>query len=252
MVSALTAIKLLHTVIWAFLAASILALPVTGWLRRFRWAAILSLIVLLECGVLVVNGGRCPLTDVAARLTLNRAANFDIYLPNWLAEHNKLIFGVLLVAGELVVLWCWRGSTMKDALRAGVLYFLIVFATGFLLGTIRTLWVAPKLGVRTAELIEAPLMFGVSILAARWVVRWLALSSQWSARFLCGAIALGLMLLSEFTLVRWIRGLTIREYFATRDPISGTVYYLTLVAFAVIPIFVRTRKPTLAAAEHRS
>lgn len=33
----LTAIKLLHKVIWAFLAASILALPVAGVLQRFRW-----------------------------------------------------------------------------------------------------------------------------------------------------------------------------------------------------------------------
>jgi hypothetical protein len=46
----LTAIKLLHTVIWAFLAASILALPVVGVLRRFRWVAILSIIVLLVAG----------------------------------------------------------------------------------------------------------------------------------------------------------------------------------------------------------
>ena len=38
----LTAIKLLHTLIWAFLAASILALPVAGVLRRFRWAAVLT------------------------------------------------------------------------------------------------------------------------------------------------------------------------------------------------------------------
>ena len=38
----LIAIKLLHTLIWAFLAASILALPVAGVLRRFRWAAILT------------------------------------------------------------------------------------------------------------------------------------------------------------------------------------------------------------------
>ena len=45
----MTAIKVLHTVIWAFLAATILLLPVAGVLRRFRWAAILSVIVLLEC-----------------------------------------------------------------------------------------------------------------------------------------------------------------------------------------------------------
>jgi hypothetical protein len=103
----LTAIKLLHTVIWAFLAASILLLPVAGVLRRFRWAAILTVIVLLECGVLAVNGGRCPLSDLAARYTDEGASNFDIYLPNWLASHNKTIFGTLFIVNEFIVLWCW-------------------------------------------------------------------------------------------------------------------------------------------------
>jgi hypothetical protein len=103
----LTAIRLLHTLIWACLAASILVLPVAGLLRRFRWAAILTVIVLLECGVLAVNRGRCPLSDLAARFTDERASNFDIYLPNWLASHNKTIFGTLFVVNELIVLWCW-------------------------------------------------------------------------------------------------------------------------------------------------
>ncbi len=103
----LTAIKLLHTLIWAFLAGCILVLPVAGVLRRFRWAAILTVIVLLEGVVLAVNGGRCPLADLAARYTLDRSSNFDIYLPSCLAEHNKVIFGGLFIAGELVVLGHW-------------------------------------------------------------------------------------------------------------------------------------------------
>jgi hypothetical protein len=103
----LTAIKLLHTVIWAILAGSILVLPLAGVLRRFRRAAILTGLVLLECGVLAVNGGRCPLSDFAQRFTDSHANNFDIYLPNWLAQYNKVIFGVLFIAGELVVLGCW-------------------------------------------------------------------------------------------------------------------------------------------------
>jgi len=57
--------------------------------------------------MLAVNGGRCPLTDLASRFTLYRNPNFDIYLPNWLAEHNKAVFGWLFVAGELVVVGCW-------------------------------------------------------------------------------------------------------------------------------------------------
>ena len=53
-----------------------------------------------------------------------------------------------------------------------------------------------------------------------------------------GCTALGLMLLVEFTVVLWVRGMTIRGYLESRDPVSGTVYFLTLGAFAVIPMFV--------------
>jgi len=48
----LTAIKLLHTVIWAALAGSIVLLPVAGVLRRFDWALVLTVLILIECGVL--------------------------------------------------------------------------------------------------------------------------------------------------------------------------------------------------------
>ena len=66
----LTSIKLLHTTIWALLATSILALPILAVLRRFCWATILTVILLLECVVLAANGGKCPLTDLATRYTL--------------------------------------------------------------------------------------------------------------------------------------------------------------------------------------
>jgi hypothetical protein len=127
---------------------------------------------------------------------------------------------------------------VKETLKASAVYFALVFAAGFVLGTIRTLWVVPRLGARTAELAEAPIMFGISILAARWAVRHVQVSPLRSRRLAMGGVALGLMLLVEFTLGLWIRGTTIREYFAARDPVSGTVYFLTLGAFAVIPIFV--------------
>ena len=56
-------------------------------------------------------------------------------------------------------------------LKAGVLYFAIVFGAGFVLGPIRILWVVPRFGTRMAELIETPIMLVVTIIAARWVVR---------------------------------------------------------------------------------
>ena len=92
----LTAIKLFRTVIWAILAGSIVVLPLAGVLRRFRWAAILTGLVLLECGVLAVNRGRCPLSDLAARFTDSHADNFDIYLPNWFSPAQQSHFWCVL------------------------------------------------------------------------------------------------------------------------------------------------------------
>lgn len=102
-------IKLLHTAIWAVMTGAILWLPFAAWLGQFRWAFGLTLLILGECLVLARNRGRCPLTDLAERYTHDRADNFDIYLPLWLARNNKRVFGFLFVAGELVVLWRWAG-----------------------------------------------------------------------------------------------------------------------------------------------
>jgi hypothetical protein len=103
----LTLIKLSHTIIWAFFAGCIIALPLAGIRRRFGWALALTVAVLLECFIIVANRWRCPLTRLAAQLTEDRTDNFDIYLPTWLARHNKAIFGSLFLAGELVVLGFW-------------------------------------------------------------------------------------------------------------------------------------------------
>jgi hypothetical protein len=125
-------------------------------------------------------------------------------------------------------------------LRAGVFYFTLVFAAGFALGTIRTLWIAPrmKIGARAAELMEAPIMLAASLVAAGWVVRRLEVPFQLSSRLAMGCVALGLMLLAEFALVVRLRGLTLAQYVATRDPVSGTVYYVALGLFAFMPMFV--------------
>jgi hypothetical protein len=106
----LIAIKLLHTLVWALLVGCILALPLLARQRRFDRVAILSVIILVECAVIASNHGRCPLTDLAARFTANRADNFDIYLPVWLARYNKAIFGSLFVINEAFAFWRWQTS----------------------------------------------------------------------------------------------------------------------------------------------
>ncbi|MFA6958960.1 MAG: hypothetical protein WC538_24065 [Thermoanaerobaculia bacterium] len=105
--SSLRAIKLLHSLVWALFASCIVAIPICVVMRRIDAAALLVAVVFLEVVVLVVNGGRCPLTNIAARFTDDRKDNFDIYLPLWIARHNKLIFGTLYLAGIALTLAEW-------------------------------------------------------------------------------------------------------------------------------------------------
>ncbi len=129
-------------------------------------------------------------------------------------------------------------QAVVQILKAGLLYFALVFGVGFVLGTIRTFWIPPQFGTRMAELMEAPIMFVVTIVAARWTVRRFAILPIPSRRLGIGCIGLGLMLVAEFTLVLWLRGLSIREYLAGRDPVSGIVYYSMLGVFTIMPLLV--------------
>ena len=68
----LAGIKLFHTSIWLFFAGCIVAIPFAGAQRQFRLASVLTGLVLVECAVLAMNRGRCPLTDLAGRYTIAR------------------------------------------------------------------------------------------------------------------------------------------------------------------------------------
>jgi hypothetical protein len=126
-------------------------------------------------------------------------------------------------------------------LTAGALYFALVFGAGFVLGTIRVLWVVARVGERSADLMETPIMLVVIMLAARWVARRLAVSSAPTTRLGVGGVALGFLLVAELTMVLWLRGLTMGEYVASRDPVAGMVYFVMLGVFAVMPLLVARR-----------
>ena len=92
---------MVHTIVWAFFVGCIIAIPILGLIRRYSQAVVLIGVVLIEVLILIANRLRCPLTGVAARYTEDRSDNFDIYLPVWVARHNKLIFGLLFLGGTL-------------------------------------------------------------------------------------------------------------------------------------------------------
>jgi hypothetical protein len=126
-------------------------------------------------------------------------------------------------------------------LKAGAVYFALVFGAGFVLGTIRVLWVVGKVGARTAELLEAPIMLGATILAAWWVARQFVIPRTLSRLLAVGSVGLALLLTCEFSVVLWLQGVTIREYVASRDPVAGMVYIAMLGLFAVMPALLARR-----------
>lgn len=124
---------------------------------------------------------------------------------------------------------------------AGLLYFALAFGAGFVLGACRVLFVAPVIGERAAELLELPIMLVVVVAAARWLSRRLAVPAASRYRLAMGGIALALMLVAEFGLVLRLRGMSVADYLANRDSVSGGAYYAMLVVFAALPLWLARR-----------
>lgn len=130
-------------------------------------------------------------------------------------------------------------ATTRAILGGGALYFLVVFASGFVLGVGRTLWLVPRIGERWAELVETPVMLVVIYLAARWVCGRHALAASGTlAQAGVGLFGLVLLLGAEIGFVLQLRGISFADYVAQRDPVSGSVYALSLALFAAMPVLV--------------
>ncbi len=105
-VKKLTVIKIIHTLIWIFfnvvifyMLYAVLVNKIDIWL----WAGY-GLFV-LEGITLLAFKFFCPLTVMARKYSDSTKANFDIYLPNWLAKHNKLIYTTLLVIIFIITIY---------------------------------------------------------------------------------------------------------------------------------------------------
>jgi len=119
-----------------------------------------------------------------------------------------------------------------SALRAGLVYFALVFAAGFVLGAIRVPLLEPRFGERAAQLIEMPIMLAVVYLAAGRVVRRGVAGERWLA---VGGVALGLLVAAELLLVVALSEEGLAADLAGRDPVAGAAYLVSLVLFALMP-----------------
>jgi hypothetical protein len=96
----LIAIKGIHTIAFAVIAASILIVLLDGLRGRptRRTAGALG-IALTECGVFAANGFVCPLTPLAERHGAQRGSVSDIFLPDVVAENLTWSSTIILAIG---------------------------------------------------------------------------------------------------------------------------------------------------------
>ena len=127
------------------------------------------------------------------------------------------------------------------AVRAGAVYFAIVFAVGFLLGTVRVLILAPTFGDTIATLIEGPFILGASWVVCGFVIQRLHVPSETSHRLIMGAIAFAMLIGAETLLGVFGFGQSLKEVVARYATLAGSIGLAAQILFALFPLYRKRR-----------
>ena len=131
-------------------------------------------------------------------------------------------------------------------LRAAATYFALVFGTGFVLGAVRLPLLVPRLGERLAELLEMPWMALAMLLAARFVVQRQLAGRGPLTRAAAGVLALAFMVAAELAVGLVLQKRPLQEILIDRDPVSGVVYLVLLLLYALLPLLLGRGSTTTA------
>ena len=131
---------------------------------------------------------------------------------------------------------------MAAAIRAGVSYFAIVFAIGFVLGTVRVLLLVPRLGETGGVLVELPVMLSTSWFVCGWLLGRFSVPREWRHRLAMGGVAFLLLMVAEFGLSVFAFGRSVAEHLGTYRSWGAALGLAAQVAFAAFPL-VRTGSP---------
>jgi hypothetical protein len=124
---------------------------------------------------------------------------------------------------------------MTRAIKAGAVYFLLLYVIGCLLGATRELLLAPRFGVVVASALEALPMLAAIIHFAPLIARRFGVAPKSGGRIVMGLAALALLIGAEIAMTRAMRGLSPQEWLAHFLSFEGVIYAALLVAFAAMP-----------------
>ncbi len=105
--SKLIAIKIIHTLVWLFFNGVIFYMLYAVLVNKIdSWLWIGYGLFVLEGITLLVFKFFCPLTVMARKYSSSTKANFDIYLPHWLAKYNKQVYTSIL--GIIIIIHIYQ------------------------------------------------------------------------------------------------------------------------------------------------
>jgi hypothetical protein len=125
---------------------------------------------------------------------------------------------------------------MLASIKAGVVYFVVVFAIGFGLGTIRVLAITPRLGQTVGVLLESPLILTASWVACRKCISFFGVEYKLRSRLLMGATAFLLLILAELDVSIFVFGQPAAAFFNSHLSIPGEIGLIAQAAFAAFPV----------------
>jgi hypothetical protein len=131
---------------------------------------------------------------------------------------------------------------MKNALRAGFVYFAIVFTVGFVLGTIRVLLMAPRTGELIAVLIELPLMLTAAWFVCSSLLVRLQVGPRVPDRTVMGLSAFVFLFIAEFVFSVCVFGNPVKAVFLAYLTPHGFIGLLGQLAFAAFPLLQLTKR----------
>lgn len=120
-------------------------------------------------------------------------------------------------------------------MQAGALYFVLVFAGGFVLGTLRVAFVAPALGAVIAVALEMPLILTIAWLTARAIIARLAIASSALPRLVMGGSAFTLLMTAEYVGSVALVGMSGAAYLAEMTTHAGLIGLTGQILFALVP-----------------
>ncbi|MFZ1323463.1 MAG: hypothetical protein WAT71_18075 [Ignavibacteria bacterium] len=104
--SKLVLTRLIHTVIWLIFNVVIFYLLYAVIVNKIdKWVWYGLGFFLMEGLILIIFKNFCPLTLIARKYSDSTKANFDIYIPEWLAKNNKLIYSGILGIVILILIY---------------------------------------------------------------------------------------------------------------------------------------------------